>query len=159
MYVNIWDKKGDGSFSYELPFTVKKKDVLKIENKGLSYSKAYLYNETLKEVVHSKNINSSHVFTLALEQVNGLSQKKGRVFPVFSINIEDSKGRKVISNKNVLRSYEQHGVEVNNLKAGRLTTRITFSKGKFSNPYRLKAKLFDMNSSKEINISGDLILN
>ncbi len=159
VHVNIWDNKGDGTFTYELPFTVKKNEVLKVKSSGLKYSKSYLYNETLKEVVASKNIKSNHTFVLVLENVEGMSQKEGRVFPVFSINMKDSNGEKIITNENVLKRYEEKGLLVNDLKGGRLTTKLTFTKGVFNNPYKLSAKLSDKNSSKQIEISGDLILN
>ncbi|SEB36063.1 hypothetical protein SAMN04489761_0118 [Tenacibaculum sp. MAR_2009_124] len=157
--VNIWDNKGEGRFSYQLPFSIEKNKVLNVQSLGINYSKVYLYNETLKQIVTSKEINSNHTFILVVERVDGLIQKDQRVFPVFSIEMGDSKGNKIISNTNVLERYESGGVLADDLKVGRLTAKITFTKGNFNNPYKLRAKFGDRNSSKKIDILGNLIIN
>jgi len=59
--IEIWDKKGDGKFIYELPFTIKESSLLNIENNGLEYSKIYLWNETTKQPVLDKDVSFDHI--------------------------------------------------------------------------------------------------
>ncbi|WP_034057588.1 hypothetical protein [Lacinutrix jangbogonensis] len=54
IHVSIWDTKGDGKFTYELPFTIKENEFLNIENTGIEYSNIYLWNKTLKQTVFEK---------------------------------------------------------------------------------------------------------
>lgn len=158
VYVNIWDKKGDGKFTYELPFTIKENDLLNIENNGIEYSKIYLWNETLKQPVFDKNVSSEHLLILILDDIEGLELSNEKVFPIFSIDLIDNNGNKILSNPNMLSEFENDGVNPKDLKS-QLTAKITFSEGEINNPCKLIAKLKDKNSSKEINITAELKIN
>ena len=155
IHVQIWDKKGEGTFTYELPFTVKDNELLSISNNGIDYSNIYLWNETLKQPVYEKNLSSEHLFILILEGVEGLELSNEMVFPIFSIDIIDNNGNKIISNPNLLSDFENEGVSPEDLK-NQLTSTITFSAGKIYNPCRLISTLKDKNSSKEINMTTEL---
>ena len=158
VFVNIWDKKGDGKFTYELPFTIKENDLLNIENKGIEYSKIYLWNETLKQPVFDQNVSSEDLLILILDDISGLELSNEKVFPIFSIELIDNKGNKIISNPNLLSDYENEGVNPEDLK-NQLTAKLTFTKGEINNPCKLIVKLKDKNSAKEINIRTELKIN
>lgn len=156
-YVKVYDKKGKGTFSYELPFTVKANDLLQIKNNGLAYSNIYLWNETLKQPVSDKNINANHLFILILDGVEGLEKTNDKVYPIFSIDLTGSKGDKIISSENILSNFEKEGIEAEKLKE-QVTAKISFTEGMFNNPCKLIAKLKDKNSTKEILIETELII-
>jgi hypothetical protein len=158
VFVNIWDKKGDGKFTYELPFTIRENDLLNIENKGIEYSKIYLWNETRKQPVFDQNVSSEDLLILILDDISGLELSNEKVFPIFSIELIDNKGNKIISNPNLLSDYENEGVNPEDLK-NQLTAKLTFTKGEINNPCKLIVKLKDKNSSKEINIKTELKIN
>jgi hypothetical protein len=158
VFVNIWDKKGDGKFTYELPFTIKENDLLNIENKGIKYSNIYLWNETLKQPVFDQNVSTEDLLILILDDIEDLELSNEKVFPIFSIDLIDNKGNKIISNPNLLSDYENEGINPNDLKS-QLTAKLTFSKGEINNPCKLIVKLKDKNSSKEIIIRTELKIN
>jgi hypothetical protein len=156
--IEIWDKKGNGKFNYELPFEIKKNNLLEVKNKGVQYSNIYLWNETLKQTVFDNNISSKHQFILILNEIEGLKLTNGKVFPIFSIDLQDKNGNKLLSNPNLLSDYEKEGVNPKDLKS-QLFAKLNFTNGKINNPCKLVAKLKDRNSLKEINISSELNIN
>ena len=158
VHVEIWDKKGDGKFNYELPFTIEENDLLDIKNSGIEYSNIYLWNETLKQPVFDNNISSEHLFILILNNIEGFQLSNDRVFPIFSLDLTDTNGNKLLSNPNLLSAYEEDGVNPKDLKS-QLTAQITFSDKQINNPCRLSAKLKDKYSQKEINITTELQIN
>lgn len=158
VYVEIRDNKGDGKFNYELPFSVRENDFLDINKNGLTYSNIYLWNETLKQPVFKEDINSKHHYILILNDVEGMELTDDKVFPIFSIDIIDNLGNKIISNSNLLSAYENSGVDPKDLK-NQVTADFTFTSGLFNNPCVLTATLKDKNSTKEINMSTELIIN
>jgi len=158
VFVEITDKKGEGTFNYELPFTVKENDLLDVKSNGVEYSAIYLWNETLKQHVVDNNVNGEHLFILILNEIEGLELINDKVFPAFSLDLTDSKGNKILSYPNLLSVYETDGVNPIDLKS-QLTAKLTFTKGQINNPYRLTVKLKDKNSEKEVNISTDLNIN
>lgn len=158
VYIDIWDKKGDGKFTYEMPFKIKKNELLNINNNGIKYSNIYLWNETLKQPVFDKNVSSEHLFILILNDIEGLEINNEKVYPIFSMEIIDNHGNKILSNPNMLSDFENKGLDPKDLKS-QLTAKITFSEGKVNNPCRLIVKLKDKNSSKEINVTTELKIN
>lgn len=158
VFIEITDKKGDGKFNYELPFTIKENDLLDIKSNGIEYSTIYLWNETLKQPVFDNNVSSEHLFILILNDIQGLELTDEKVFPIFSLDLTDNVGNKILSNPNLLSAYEETGVNPKDLKS-QVTAKLTFTEGKINNPCKLNAKLKDKNSSKEINISTELNIN
>lgn len=158
VFIEITDKKGDGKFNYELPFTIKENNLLDIKSNGIEYSTIYLWNETLKQHVFNNNVSSEDLFILILNDIQGLDLIDEKVFPIFSLDLIDNNGNKILFNPNLLSAYEEVGVNPKDLKS-QITAKITFTKGKINNPCRLNAKLKDKNSSKEINISTELNIN
>lgn len=155
LFINIWDKKGDGKFTYELPFSIKENNLLSIENKGIKYSNIYLWNETIKQPVFNKNISTNDLLILVFDNIDGLDIINDKVFPIFSIELTDNVGNKIISNPNLLENYINEGINPEDLKK-QLTAKLTFTKGVINNPCKLTVKLKDNNSSKEINIRTEL---
>jgi len=155
VFVEITDKKGNGKFNYELPFTIKKYDLLDINSNGIDYSTVYLWNETLKQPVFESTVSSEHLFYLILNDIQGLELINEKVFPIFSLDITDANGNKILSNPNLLGAYEDVGVNPNDLKK-QVRAKLTFTKETINNPCKLTAKLKDKNSEKEINVSTEL---
>lgn len=157
VYVEIGDKKGEGKFSYEMPFTIKENDLLAINNNELQYSNIYLWNENLKQPVVDKTVNADQLLILILNGVEGFELENGKAFPIFSLDITDANGNKIISSPNLLNQFEDDGVDPEDLKK-QLTAKINFTEGKINNPCKLIAKVKDKNSTKEINIKTQLII-
>jgi len=155
VFVEIWDTQGDGKFSYSLPFTVKENDMLTIESKGLQYSNIYLWNESKKRPLFDKNVSAEDLYVLILDGVEGLEEMDGKVIPILSIELEDNKGNKMLSNANLLQQYEYDGVDPEVLKK-QLTARIEFAKGEVNNPIRLNAAVRDKHSTNEILVSTEV---
>lgn len=157
VYITIWDKKGDGKFMYDLPFTIKENDLFTIKNNGIKYSNIYLWNETLKQAVFDRNVSSEHTFIVILDNIEGLELYNKKVFPIFSIDLVDSNENKIISIPNLLHDFETEGINPLDLKS-QLVAKITLPKSEVQNPCKLIVNLKDKLSSKGINISTDLIL-
>lgn len=159
LHINIADQKSEGKIVYEFPFTIKKNELLEINTKGINYSTAYLWNKTKKMVVTPMSkIDVNDELILILEGVTGFELEDNKAFPVFSIDVESNNGAQVLSNPNLLSSYEVSGVNPIDLKS-QLTARIKFTESELSNPYKLNVKLTDNNSEKEITLSGELNIN
>jgi len=153
---SIVDKKGKGTFQYELPFSVKESELLNIAASNLNYTKIYLWDETRKTVVVKKEVSVQSTLILILEGLDGLEVIDGKVFPSFSIDITDNNGNQILSNSNILAQYRETGVDYDTFKNGQLPVTITFSSGQINNPCRLKASLKDLNSERNIVITTEL---
>ena len=73
--LTIWDTKGEGKFTYTMPFTIKENDLLKVESTTISYTSMYLWNESDTKVVTDTKINKEKEYLLILEGVHGLKNR------------------------------------------------------------------------------------
>ena len=157
-FVKIWDKKGDGAFTYELPFIIEENKVLKINSGDLNYSSIYLWDDTKKHVLADNNVPGEDTLLLIMKGLDGMKITDGKVYPGFSIEITNGKGNKVLSNPNIFMEYEKIGVDTNVFRSEPLVITITFPPGKITNPYKVEASLIDLSSDKKIDVTADLIL-
>lgn len=157
LYVEIWDEKGEGKFNYELPFTIKENDLLAINSKGIKYSQIYLWNETLKKSVIKKEVDARSELILILEGIEGFDLNQGRAFPIFSLDITDNSGNKILFTPNLLFENEDIGFNPEKLKK-QLYAKFNFSSSPVDNPCKVIAKIKDQNSNKEIIVDTELII-
>ncbi|UGU15038.1 hypothetical protein LS482_15270 [Sinomicrobium kalidii] len=155
VHINIWDEKGTGQFSYEMPFTVTGNDFLDIETSGATYDNIYLWDQTGHQLVTDKTINADHSFVLIVEGADGFKQTEGVVFPVFSIEITDRRGNILLSDANLFKKYEDTGLDADTFN-DKLYATIGFYGGKVHNPCKLKAVLKDQHSEKQIAVTTEL---
>ena len=159
VFLKIWDKKGPGFITYEMPFKVKPSEVLSIETNDISYSNIYFWNDTEKKVVTDKNIDINDEFILIIEGLDGFDLIDGIAHPALEIEIVDMKGKYVLSEKNVLESVRESGVEFTELKDGQVPVTISFSRGLIDNPCQMKATLMDLkNPAKKIVVQAELVI-
>lgn len=154
-YIRIWDRKGNGSFSYEVPFTVTDAGLLDIKSTAIDYSNIYLWNESLASPVVDKAIDPGHTILLILEGITGLKETKGKVFPALSISLVDNEWNTILSNPNLFSEYVSTGADTIDVKK-QVSAVINFQKGRTKNPCRLKAVLKDQRSEKQMVISAEL---
>lgn len=156
VFANIWDKKGEGTFQYELPFSINENEVLKIEASNIDYKSIYLWDNTENSVLINKKVNKQNALMLILQGLDGLEIKENKVFPSLSIEITDTKGNKILSKPNILQQYSNQGLDYDELKKGALPITISFSDGQMHNPCQIKASLTDLNSNGRIDIIGEI---
>lgn len=158
IFIQIWDKKGDGTFSYEMPFSIEENDLLTIDNSGLSYSEIYLWDETNKLVLVNENIQSKNELILLFEDVDGFEIVNDTIYPVLSVKLFDKEGTVVLENENILREYQETGVLYEDFKGSQIPVTMTFSPGNIINPYTLNANLTDAKSDRKIEVRTELIM-
>lgn len=157
VHVDIWDTKGDGTFHYDMPFTIVPNTLLSLSSEGIAHSNVYLWNDTKKQAVHDPTISGDDVYVLIIEGVDGLQEKEGSVYPSFSLHIIDQEGNAVLAKPNLLSDYADEGVDPAELKQ-QLIAHIQFGDGQASNPCQLTAVVKDNASSKSLTLETALTI-
>lgn len=158
VFIKVWDKKGDGTFSYEMPFTVEENKLLQINANGLQYSNMYLWDQTEKLVVSTKNIKSKNQIILLFEGLTGFEKIDNKVHPILSIDVTDNQGNKIISEANILKEYEDMGIDAEEFTKKQLPVVLKFAHEQTNILCTLTATLRDKNSDKKIDIKAALEL-
>ena len=154
-YIKVSDTKGEGTYTYELPFTIKESDLFKVTNQNIQYSSIYLWNQSKQQGIFNDEIEADDSIMLIMEGLDGFEQENGNVFPILSIDLKDAKGKSVAHSDNLFKEYENKGVNPEKFKE-QIYASLTFDKGRMRNPYKLKVILKDKNSLKRIIVTSEL---
>lgn len=158
VYIKIWDKKGDGTYTYEMPFSISTNELLNVtESSGIGYSDILLWNKTEGRSVTNGRLSIKQSYSFVLKGINGLTVIEEKAFPALSMEITDARGNEIISSQNVLEAYSESGVDYTILQE-ELPISITFTEGEIHNPCKFKARFYDLKSDKSINVDAELII-
>lgn len=150
LYVKIWDKKGSGVFTAEMPFTVVENKKMKIQHKGIESSVVYIWDQTESKALTNHEINRKNETYLLIQNVTGLQEVDGYVNPKIQLYCIDSKGNKLIDEPNLLPSIAQNGTQLE--EKNQLPISLSFSKGRINNPLSIELIMTDLNSDKSMRI-------
>jgi len=156
--LTIWDTKGEGKFTYNMPFTIIENELLHVKSTTIDYTSIYLWNESDNKVVADNKMTSKNKYLLILEGLDGLKAENGKVFPALSILLTDNKGNAVLSNPNLLQSSTTDGVDAAAFTKNQTFVSLKFNEGEFFNPYKLTVELKDAKSESKLNITTELVI-
>lgn len=156
-YVNIFDKKGEGTFRYEFPFEVEANKYPDVKLNNASYNEIYLWDETTKLVISDGNININNQLALIIEHPDGFKEVDGRIYATMPFEIVDRNYRAIIKTEDVL-GLGTDGADANTFKTGQIPVTFNFTPGEITNPCYLKSTLIDRNSDSRIEISAELVI-
>ncbi len=159
LYIKIWDKKGEGTFDYTLPFYIKQNEFLEVETSGLEFDQVYLWNKTKKIVIVDNILNSEDETQIFFNGIRGFTEKEGMVYPKFQIEIIDNNENIVISSENLLSKFEQTGIVLADFENNPVFATFSFVDGQIYNPVKMKVMISDINSEKFIKLTTDLEIN
>jgi hypothetical protein len=151
--VNIWDKKGDGTFKAKMKFSVEPNEKLVIENNNLTYSEIYLYSKEQEKVVTDNNAIQNEKLYLIFEGLEGFNLEDGNVFFGMQVKAKDSSGNVLIDENDL---FDDKGYDPTELKK-MLSADVVFS-GKVSNPINCEFLVWDKKGENKIKVTTDLNL-
>lgn len=102
LYINIWDKNGEGTFEAILDFDVNPDEQISIENNKLSYNEAYLFSEEANNVIIGNEAKYNENIYLIFEGLEGFQEEEGEIFIGLSLKVMDSEGEVIIDEEDLI---------------------------------------------------------
>ncbi len=152
--LHITDRKGQGRLAARMPFTVRPAAFCKVKNRNLSYTKAYLWDETDKKVVADGKINPEHTYKFYIEGLTGLQEKNQRIFPSFSVKLLNADKDILILKPGLLTKQYPDGMEAGLLAARPFIVKIRFPKNQ--KQYFLTVMVRDRQSDRLLRFKMEL---
>ncbi|NJO89985.1 MAG: hypothetical protein HC831_14325 [Chloroflexia bacterium] len=153
-HVNIWDKKGTGTFKSKMKFTVVPNDKLTIENNNLNYSEIYFYSQEQGKFVTDNSATRNEKLYLVFEGLDGFNLEDGKVFFGMKVNAKDSKGNVLINEDDL---FEDTGYDPSELQK-MLSADVLFSGDNINNPISCEFLVWDKRGENKIRVTVDLNL-
>jgi hypothetical protein len=156
--IRYWDKKGNGEFTFEMPFTVVPNKLLNVEANDVTYSEIYLWNQRTGKVVADKQVSKEDGVLLMFEGVEGFTEYDGLVYPALAIKCVDADNNVVLSLENTLDEYAESGAAAA-LLAQQVPLTLSFESLIVRNPVQLTATLYDLKSDRQIVVTTEVEIN
>ena len=128
--VNIWDKKGEGTFKAKMDFTVVPNDKIQIENNNLTYDEIYLYSQVHGKIIIDNNVSLNEKIYLVFDGLKGLTLMDEKVFLGMTIKATDSNGQSLLITEDLFEDIGYDPAEVKKM----LTAEVVFTGEGINNP-------------------------
>lgn len=157
LYAKIWDKKGEGTFTAEMDFTVKPNEKLQIKSIGMGYDEIYLYSEKKDKVITDNKINFGDNIYAFFEGLTGLKETDGRVFPGLSLKVNDNTGELILDYDDLFSDFNESGVAVSDFR-NEISANFWFTGSEVNNPLHCELTVWDKHGDANLTVSTQLIL-
>jgi len=157
VFVNIWDRKGKGTFRTKLDFKVRENDKISIESSKVAYDEVYLYSKGNEKVITDNKIKFNDDTYIIIEGLKGFNEANGMVFPGLTIKAYDSAKNAILESDDLFLDYSETGISAVDL-ANRVSAHFSVPGTQFNNPLHCEVTVWDKKSDAKINVITDLVL-
>jgi hypothetical protein len=155
VFIKIWDKKDQGTFTAEMPFNIIENDKISIEKNNISYDEIYLYSVDRDKAITDGMVSFNENVYLIFEGLSGVTEENGNVFPGLKLLATDNSKNVILDYADLFESYSETGVSSADFKTQFYVT-IKFTQGQVENPIHCETLLFDKKSNSSIKVTTDL---
>ncbi len=147
--VNIWDKKGDGTFKAELDFTVVPNDQIKVVSNELSYKEIYLYSEQRRKVITDQMAHFNENIYILIEGLEGFVEEDGSLSVGLGMKVVEADGNLIIDEEDLLGEGAYSFEQVHS----QLSAHFILTGSQVKNPLDVEIVVWDNNGEGQMNIS------
>jgi hypothetical protein len=155
--VNIFDKKGTGTFKSKLNFRVTENEKIKADPKDVTYTEAYLFSQGKDKVITDNVVAFDDNIYLIVEGLKGFREENGNVFPGLKLNGTDSRKNIILDNDDLFTDYSETGIAASDF-ASRVSAHFKLTGVSFNNPLHCEVLIWDKKSNASLKIETDMIV-
>jgi len=156
MIVNIWDKKGKGTFSGEVDFKIVPNEYLEVDANGVTYDEIYLFSRDRRVAIPDNKIKFNENTSLIFEGLTGFKEENDRVFPGMSLMARDNDNNEILNYDDLFVDYSDSGLSKSDFYSG-VSSSFTINTGEYKTPLRFMVTIWDKRSDAKISVKADLI--
>jgi len=154
LFVDVGDKRGDGTFKATLEFTVVRDEKIKIESNQLSYQEIYLFSQQRNLSITNGRAGFDENIYLLFEGLDGFSVSNGQVELGLSLVLTDANGNRILDESDLFggsaMSYEDVHAQV--------APNFILTGSEIANPVRCRVRIWDKSSEAWIRASTELVV-
>jgi len=155
LYVNIRDKKGDGTFRATLEFSVVPNKSITVTGNQVSFTEIYLYSQQRGRAITDGQAEYNENIYMLFEGLEGFSVEDGKVHLGLSLEVKDATGNLILDEPDLLGAepmsydmvYEQ------------LAPNFILTGSQVANPVNCKVRIWDKKGTAWINASTEIVVN
>jgi hypothetical protein len=157
LYVKIWDKKEDGTFTGEADFKVVPNEHIIVNANKILFNELYLYSKERGAVIPDNKIKFNENVYVIFEGLAGFTEENGMVFPGLGITASDNENNVVLDNKDMFLDYSESGISAKDVLE-RVSANFILTGNVFKNPMHFQLRLWDKKSDAGITAKAELLV-
>lgn len=146
LFVNIWDKKGDGTFKANLDFTVVPNDKIEITSNQISFGEIYLFSQQNGIAITDNRVGFNETIYLLFEGLEGFKVETGNINLGLSILIQDADGNVILKEEDMMGDA---GISYADIHT-QLAPNFILTGNEISNPVHCEIFIWDKKSTASI---------
>jgi len=152
LFVDIWDKKGDGVFTAKLDFKVEPNILISIESNEISFQEVYLYSQERGLIVTDQTASFDENIHMMFEGLEGFVREGDMVSIGMSLSIEDSEGNPIVNEDDLMGASDFHYSEIHD----RVSANFFLTGSEINNPIYCEVVIWDKRGEGRIKASTQI---
>ena len=152
VFVKIWDKKGKGTFTAEMDFSVIANKDIQVENNNVSFDEIYLFSKERDITITDNRAKYNENIYMIFEGLEGFREEAGNVLIGLAMKITDSEGNLILNEDDLIGDS---GIESSEVKS-RISPSFIFTGSDIRNPVTCEITIWDKKSTGRIKASVKL---
>lgn len=149
LYVKIWDKKSDATFSAELDFTVAQNEEIQIKSDKLTYDEIYLYSKQRESVITDNIAYFDENVYILIEGLDGLGIEDDFLSLGLSMKVSDANGSLLIDEEDLLGDSKYAFSDLHT----QLAANFVLTGSQVNNPVDCEIRVWDKMGEGQMKIS------
>ena len=152
LHLKLWDKKGEGTFTADMDFTIEANDQIKIESNLVTYDEIYLYSNDRDMAVEEYIAGKDETIFILFEGLDGFVSQDHMVYPGLSLAVRDANGYSIIQEEDLMGDS---GLEAEQFRS-QMTPNFYVTGDEIVNPVTCEIVIWDKKSEARISASVQL---
>ena len=154
LFINISDKKGDGTLMSTLDFAVVRDDKIDVESETLSYRELYLYSKDFGHTITDGKVSFHETIYFLFEGLEGFTVQDGKVELGLSMLIRDGGGNVILEEADLFENGSQDFEDVHM----QVASSLVLTGEEIANPVHYEIRIWDKQGSGWISASTRLVV-
>jgi len=152
LYIQIWDKKGDGNFSAKMDFNVVPNDKISIESNQLSYDEIYLFSKQRQIAITDNVVGFDETIFMMFEGLDGFVVEGSMVYPGLSLVVRNADGDLILNEADLIGETGMDYSEIHS----QLAPNFVLTGSLIGNPVTCEITIWDKKGEGSIKASVQL---
>ncbi|MBT8185435.1 MAG: hypothetical protein KJN76_11395 [Eudoraea sp.] len=144
--VNIWDKKGDGTFESAMDLKVTPNKLIDIQNNSIAYDEIYLFSQERNKVLTTNEATFDENIYMVFEGLDGFKTEDGKAYLGLSLKATDAEGHPLLDEADLAGASAMEDTEIKK----RISPNFIFTGSDIKNPVSCEITIWDKNSEHSI---------
>jgi hypothetical protein len=155
--INIWDKKGTGTFISKFDFKVTENEKIEAQTKNVSYNEIYLFSQGSNKVITDNIVHFEDNIYIIVEGLKGFNAENGVVFPGMELKGTDSRDDIILDYDDLFTDYGETGIAESDFSS-RVSAHFKLTGTAFNNPLHCQLNIWDKKSIAVLTITTEMIV-